>query len=183
MKMHFQNIEEIRFFNSSTISSTWKIWPNLALHHLLTNGSHCSEWVPSEWVQVIHTTQVHQLTTSEAFVKNNTIKTCLTSNHCSNLYPLCHLVWISREIFTDQAQFTVQKQFSTNMCAWRTRGRFSLPDSSRHKTLTDGLVWIIEMFYQLFGLSFWRHPFTAEQVMKEQTHLHLGWPKGEYIFS
>ncbi len=28
-------------------------------------------------------------------------------------------------------------------------------------------LWIIVMFYQLFGLSFWRHPFTAigEQVM------------------
>ncbi len=23
-------------------------------------------------------------------------------------------------------------------------------------------MWIIMIFYQLFGLSFWRHPFTAE---------------------
>ncbi len=28
-----------------------------------------------------------------------------------------------------------------------------------------GEVWIIVMFYQLFGLSFWRHPFTAEHPM------------------
>ncbi len=25
-----------------------------------------------------------------------------------------------------------------------------------------GVVWILQCFYQLFGLSFWRHPFTAE---------------------
>ncbi len=38
---------------------------------------------------------------------------------------------------------------------------------SLHKTLTDrlkrcGLLWC---FYQLFGLSFWRHPFTAEDPL------------------
>ncbi len=52
-----------------------------------------------------------------------------------------------------------------------------------------GLLWC---FNQLFGLSFWRHPFTADDplvnvmlnffksvLMKKQTH--LGW--SEYIFS
>ncbi len=29
----------------------------------------------------------------------------------------------------------------------------------------SGVVWIIVMFYQLFGLSFWRHPFTAEHPL------------------
>ncbi len=28
-----------------------------------------------------------------------------------------------------------------------------------------GVVWIIVMLYQLFGLSFWRHPFTAEDPL------------------
>ncbi len=28
-----------------------------------------------------------------------------------------------------------------------------------------GVVWIIVMFYQLFGLSIWRHPFTAEHPL------------------
>ncbi len=52
-----------------------------------------------------------------------------------------------------------------------------------------GVVWItcglLGCFYQLFGLSFWRHPFTTEHpllmqccispnLMKKQTHLHLG---------
>ncbi len=64
-----------------------------------------------------------------------------------------------------------------------------------HKTLTDGLEWcgLLWCFYQLFGLSFWRHPFTAEHpmvskwcyvspnLMKKQINLHLEWPEGEYF--
>ncbi len=60
--------------------------------------------------------------------------------------------------------------------------------------ITCGLLWC---FYQLFGLSFWRHPFTAEDPMvskwcnatflhismKKLTLLHLVWPEGEYILS
>ncbi len=55
-------------------------------------------------------------------------------------------------------------------------------------------------FYQLFGLSFWRHPFTAKDLlvsklcylmlnlskyvsMEKQTRLHLSWPEVEYIYS
>ncbi len=39
------------------------------------------------------------------------------------------------------------------------------------KMLIDGIdgrvdyLWIIVMFYQLFELSFWRHPFTAEDTL------------------
>ncbi len=47
----------------------------------------------------------------------------------------------------------------------------------------------------LSGLSFWRHPFTAEDPLvsklcnakflqnfsNEETHLHLGWPESKYI--
>ncbi len=64
--------------------------------------------------------------------------------------------------------------------------------------LTDGLEWcgLLWCFYQLFGLSFWRHPFTAEhpllrqwcsdtflQIWWRNKHLHLEWPEGENIFS
>ncbi len=61
-----------------------------------------------------------------------------------------------------------------------------------HKILTYGLVWItcvlLWCFYQLFGLSFWRHPFTAEHpispnLMKKQTHPNLGHPESEHIVS
>ncbi len=36
-----------------------------------------------------------------------------------------------------------------------------------HKTIIDGLEWcgLLWCFYQLFGLSFWRHPFTAEDPL------------------
>ncbi len=33
-----------------------------------------------------------------------------------------------------------------------------------------GVVWITVMFYQLFGLSFWRHPFTASSYAFEMIH-------------
>ncbi len=40
------------------------------------------------------------------------------------------------------------------------------------KTLTDGLEWcgLLWCFYQLFGLSFWRHPFTAEDPSDAMLH-------------
>ncbi len=79
----------------------------------------------------------------------------------------------------------------------------------KHVTFTSqdvncwtGDMWIVcELlwcFNQLFGLSFWRHPFTAEDplvikwcnanfflicLVKKQTHLILGWPEGKYFLS
>ncbi len=66
-------------------------------------------------------------------------------------------------------------------------------------SLTDGLEWcgLLWCFYQLSGLSFWRHPFTAEHPlvskwwnatflqifqMKKQTHLHLRCKCSHFIF-
>jgi len=61
-----------------------------------------------------------------------------------------------------------------------------------------GVVWIIVMFYQLFGLSFWRHPFTVEdplvskwynakflQICSDQdtNSSTIGWPEGTDILS
>ncbi len=65
--------------------------------------------------------------------------------------------------------------------------------------LIDGPKWcgLLWSFYQVSGLSFWRHPFTAEDpllvskwynatffsksvMMKKQTHIHLGWPEDEF---
>ncbi len=45
------------------------------------------------------------------------------------------------------------------------------------KTLTNGLEWcgLLWCFYQLFGLSFWRHPFQGSQNFKI-----LGSPSGRY---
>ncbi len=66
------------------------------------------------------------------------------------------------------------------------------------KMLTDGLEWcgLLWCFYQLFGLSFWRHPFTAEDPLLRHwcrdTFLQTWWrnklilildgPKVEHIF-
>ncbi len=64
---------------------------------------------------------------------------------------------------------------------------------SLHSVLNDGLEWCGLLWCnELFGLSFWRHPFTAEHpllskwcnatflhksvLMKKQTHLPIGWP-------
>ncbi len=47
--------------------------------------------------------------------------------------------------------------------------------------LTDGLEWcgLLWCFYQLFGLSFWRHPFTAEHPLMSEwcsdTFLQIWW--------
>ncbi len=74
----------------------------------------------------------------------------------------------------------------------------------------DDNWWTVDYCDVFIRLSFWRHPFTAEHpltliltapihrrasiaetlmqwhispnLMKKQTHLHLGWPEGEYIF-
>ncbi len=78
---------------------------------------------------------------------------------------------------------------------------FIISSFSLYKMLTDGLEWCgllvdyCDVFYQLLGLSFWRHPFTAEDPlvsrwcnatfiqMKKHTLLFLGWPEGELTFS
>ncbi len=63
---------------------------------------------------------------------------------------------------------------------------------SLHKTLTDGLEWcgLLCCFYQLFGLSFWRHPFTAEHTLLNKwcnaTFLQIWWRHKlicEHVFS
>ncbi len=64
-----------------------------------------------------------------------------------------------------------------------------------------GVVWVtyglLLCFYQLFGLSFWRHPFTAEDPLMSKwcnatllnlhwwrkTHLHFERPECKYISS
>ncbi len=79
--LHSQAIQDVDEF----LSSSEQIWRNLALHHLLTNGSSAVNGCrqnesPNSWLkhhnnsQVIHTTPVHQLISCEvkrcAFVKN-----------------------------------------------------------------------------------------------------------------
>ncbi len=52
------------------------------------------------------------------------------------------------------------------LCFLQTRS-FSLQDVN----WWTGAVWIIDGFYQLFGLSFWRHPFTG--CRDEETLIYI----------
>ncbi len=101
------------------------------------------------------------------------------------------LLWIMDSHFSQKQWFEVKNILMMDL--------FLL--SSQDVNWWTGVVWIIYgllwCFYQLFGLSFWRHPFTAEDPLMrewwnatflqicshEETNSHLGWPEGEHIFS
>ncbi len=111
------------------------------------------------------------------------------------------VVWIRREIYTDQTSFTSinsPKQFQTStlvdidvrgqqemdfftggsiiidygLVFWSEESLkhfglelFFYTNFLLHKKFIDGLescCGLLWCFYQLFGLSFWRHPFTSE---------------------
>ncbi len=121
-----------------------------------------------------------------------------------NITLKCYLVWIRREICTDQTPFK-RKNRPKQICGWIfdvrgqqgmyffTRGSIIMDyglvsDALKLKPHDDGFVsykhaafgftrcylmdwsgvdylWLLWCFYQLFGLSFWRHPFTAEDPL------------------
>ncbi len=93
------------------------------------------------------------------------------------------LIWITNSYFVQKRWFEVENVLMIDL--FLKTCSFLL-----HKMLINGL----------FGLSFWRHPFTAEDPllskwcrlklnfskyvsMKKQTHLHLRWLQGVYIIS
>ncbi len=68
------------------------------------------------------------------------------------------ILWIEELYFSWKQWFEVKilmDLFITNMQL------ITLQDVKRW----TAVVWIIVMFYWLFGLSFWRHPFTAEDPL------------------
>ncbi len=113
------------------------------------------------------------------------------------------VVWIRREIYTDQTSFKKQSKTVSNkyvggcwcerttgdgLFHWRKRyyglwtgiwvrrdrlkrlglDLFFFTNFLLHKKFIDGLescCGLLWCFYQLFGLSFWRHPFTAEDPL------------------
>ncbi len=115
-------------------------------------------------------TPVHQLTSYKVKIcvfvrKKSILKTFLTSNH---------------DLFTG-GRLVMDYLFQTCI--------FLL-----HKMLIDGLVDYCDVFYELFRLSFWRYPLTADDPLvsndvmlihpiiypksvsiKKKTNLHLGW--------
>ncbi len=129
------------------------------------------------------------------FVRNKSIKAFLSSNLCFQLkyessiilLVVSKVVWIRREICTVYKQKqskAVLNQYISGFCCERTTGdqlfyiNYGLNKMAwwicflqthsllLHKMLTDGLEWCgLWCFYQLFGLSFWRHPFTEEDPL------------------
>ncbi len=70
------------------------------------------------------------------------------------------LLWIMDLYFVQKWWFKVKTSY-WYICFIQIH-RFSL-----HKTLTDGLEWcgLLWCLNQLFGLPFWRHPFTPEDPL------------------
>ncbi len=92
------------------------------------------------------------------------------------LLPTSHPVWTRREICTDQAMFTSKNSPKHCRLYFSQKKRFKVKHvfmdwkrTAFHftKTWIDGLEWcgLLWCLYQMFGLSFWRHPFTAENQL------------------
>ncbi len=169
-----------------------------------------SEWESKQLIkrhnntQVIHTTPVHQLMSCEekncVFERNKSIMLLSPVKESSRLNqernphrsskPKTDLhkslggLWCERTkgwtFSLEEALFwfilTRRNGFKLKTYWWIKTCSFSL-----HKTLTDGLCGLLRCFYQLFGLSFWRHPFTAEHPLMNKwcnaTFLQIWWRK------
>ncbi len=77
--------------------------------------------------------------------------------------------------------FSSGLKLNTSQCVWFLQTSSFL--TSQDVNWWTGVVWItcglLWCFYQLFGLSFWRHPFTAEHPLLSQwcrdTFLQIWW--------
>ncbi len=84
------------------------------------------------------------------------------------------ILWIMDSYFSRKQWF-----YSKNVLMMDLSQLLSSPDVNWWTGvvwITCGLLWC---FYQLFGLSFWRHPFTAEHPLLRQwcnaTFLQIWW--------
>ncbi len=106
------------------------------------------------------------------------LKMYLTSGH-PKYRRVCFfnaILWIEISYFNHNQRLKLKPSY------WRICYKHSF---SLHKMLTDGLEWcgllvgLLGCFYQLFGLSFWRHPFTAEHPLVSKwcnaTFLQIWW--------
>ncbi len=91
------------------------------------------------------------------------------------------LLWIMESYFSWKQGFEVKHVlmvlFLTNTTSCFTRHSFM-----DMVWITCGLLWC---FYQMFGLSFWRHPFTAEDPLMSKwfnAQILQIRPEGEQIF-
>ncbi len=141
-----------------------QIWRNVALHHLLSNGSSA--------VNGCHQNDPHHSSPSVNILRQNKQIHHFHSRKC--YYGLWTRIWVKNVLMMDL--------FLTNICLL--------------KTLTDGLVWIIVTFLSAVWTLILTAPihcrasiaetlmqcYISPNLMKKQTHPHLGWPEGEDIY-
>ncbi len=129
----------------------------------------CSEWVPSEWE-------------SKQLNNKSTIKTFLTWNRgsCFRLFWLVNSAWSvqislliqTRLLFIWRKRYYMDSYFNWNWFEVKNILMVYLFLTNMQLLLYPDVNWwtwvvwitcgLLLCFYQLFGLSFWRHPFTAE---------------------
>ncbi len=89
------------------------------------------------------------------------IKHCLCANTLQNSSKqICQqmLLWVDNRGWA----FSLDEAFLARIDGFVSYKHFSLPKMLIDGMERCGLLWC---FYQLFGLSFWRHPFTAEDPL------------------
>ncbi len=109
----------------------------------------------SEYAQIKHCLKVKT-------VQNSSKQICWWILMCEDnrgwtFSPEEALLWIKDSYFGWKQRFEIKNVF----CFWQTRS-FSLHKTSIDVPESCGLFWC---FYQMFRLSFWRHPFTAEDPL------------------
>ncbi len=149
-------------------------WRNLALHHLLTNGSSAVNGCRQKRVQTADKNITIIQKYKQKTVQNSSKQICLwilmwEDKKRWTFSPEEALLWIMNSNIGQKRQFKVKK---------RLDGFVHYKDAVFHKILIDGLeccglLWIVVMFYQLFGLSFWWHPFTAEDWWGSDVMVHF----------
>ncbi len=151
----------------------------------------CSEWVPSEW-------ESKQIKKKSASPVISHIK--IHPHLCLELFCLVNSAWSVQISLLIQTRTLFHWRKSYYGLWTRILVKNILMDlfqllSSPDVNWWTGVVWItcalLWCFYQLFGLSFWRHPFTAEHPLLRHwcrdTFLQTWWRNililGEDIFS
>ncbi len=137
-------------------------WRNVALHHLLTYGSSAVNGCRQNDKTSQSTSNPHHSSTSNNILRREKLHVL---RHKSTI----KTSWLNPSLL---AKIRVHIIMDREAMVWSYKRPnywfVSLKHSFLfHKTLIDGLEWcgLLWCFYQLFGLSFWWHPFTAEDPL------------------
>ncbi len=182
---HPHTMQDVEEFDSSLE----QIWIHFALHHLLTNGSStvngchqnanktADKYIHklSTWLQSIN----YHLEVSETnlslrkYTKKGPSSVVFSHQNpltYKRVLDLCIIISLLNQM---RLPFHWRKQyFSWKQMFWSYKSLNGVFDYYKHslflrKILNDGLEssGLLWCFYQLFGLSLWRHPFTVEDPL------------------